>query len=234
MACVSPPELEDSALLAYLDGEADPQVAAHLEHCAHCRERADRLARVQARLTAQLYRVACPSPQELGEYHLGVLPRDRAAAVSRHLAACPHCAREVEQLRGYLDILAPDVKPGPLDRIRVLVARLADLGSRTPTLAYAGTRGEEKGLRIYQADGAQIAVEVQEDAGRHDRRVLLGLVTGTALRELTAHLWQAGQRVTTVPVDDLGNFVIPDLAPGQYELILSGPQVEIHIQSLDI
>jgi hypothetical protein len=126
------------------------------------------------------------------------------------------------------------VEPGPLDRIRVLVARLVDLGSRAPTLAYAGTRGEEKGPRIYQAGGAQIAVEVQEDAGRHDRRVLLGLVTGTALHELAAHLWQAGQRVTTVPVDDLGNFVIPDLAPGQYELILSGPQVEIHIQSLDI
>jgi len=31
MACIAPPELDDTALLAYVDGEADPQVAAHLE-----------------------------------------------------------------------------------------------------------------------------------------------------------------------------------------------------------
>ena len=51
---------------------------------------------------------------------------------------------------------------------------------------------------------------------------------------LEAHLWQSEQRVAVIPVDELSNFVISDVAPGNYELILSGPEVEIHIQELQV
>lgn len=248
MACVSPPELGDRELLTYIDGEANQQVVAHLERCPHCREKARRLARLQDRLTARLYRFTCPSPMELGEYHLGVLPRDRAAAVARHLAECPHCTREVAQLKGYLAGLAPTLEPGPLEwvkeRVRVLVARLVGGGPEGDLLrrmkqtamapAYAGIRGGEEGPHLYEADDVQVAVEIQDDAERQDRKALLGLVTGIDTRELKAHLWQAEQLVTTVSVDDLGNFVVSNLVSGNYELILSGPEVEIHIQALEI
>lgn len=245
MACVSPPELSDRELLTYIDGEADQQVVAHLERCSHCQERARRLTRLQDRLTAQLYRVVCPSPLELGEYHLGLLPRDQAAAVAWHLAECPHCAREVAQLEDYLTELAPTLEPGLLEqvkeRVKVLVAHLVNGGLAAglltqPTLApaYAGIRGGEGEPFLYQADDVQIAAEVQDDAERSDRKVLLGLVIGMEPSGVKAHLWQADQRVAVVPVDELGNFVIPGLAPGSYELILSGPEVEIHIQDLEI
>ena len=107
MACTSPPELNDRELLTYIDGEADREVVAHLERCPHCRERARRLARLQGRLTAQLYRVTCPSSQVLGEHQLGILPPVEAEAIARHVASCPHCAREVAQLGDYLNELAP-------------------------------------------------------------------------------------------------------------------------------
>ena len=245
MACVSPPELNDRELLTYIDGEADQQVVAHLERCPHCREKAHRLACLQGRLTARLYRVTCPSPVELGEYHVGVLPRAQAAAVARHLAECPHCTREVAQLKDYLAGLATAMEPSPLERIkaraRVLVARLVNggleaglLGQPALAPAYAGVRGEEREPTLYQADDIQVAIEIQEDAEQPDRRVLLGLVIGAEPSRVEAHLWQADQRVAVVPVDELGNFVIPDLAPGSYELILSGPEIEIHIQELQV
>jgi hypothetical protein len=245
MACILPPELTDRELLMYIDGEANHQVVAHLERCSHCREKAHRLARLQGRLTSQLYRLTCPSPVELGEYRLGLLPRDQAAAVARHLAECPHCAREAAQLTDYLAELAPTLEPGLLaqvkERVKVLVAHLVNGGLATglltqPTLtpAYAGIRGGEGEPFLYQADDVQIAAEVQDDAERPDRKVLLGLVIGMEPSGVKVHLWQADQRVAVVPVDELGNFVIPGLAPGSYELILSGPEVEIHIQELEI
>lgn len=245
MACVSPPELSDRELLAYIDGEAGHQVAAHLEQCPHCREKAYRLARLQHRLTTQLYRLTCPSSMELGEYDLGVLPRDQAAAVAHHLAECPHCTREVAQLKDYLTEMAPTLELGPLERVReqvkVLVARLVSGGPgnsllKQPALApaYLGVRGEEEGALVYQADDIQVVIEIHEDVDQPDRQALLGLVTEIEPRELKVHLWQASQCVATVSVDELGNFVIPGLAPGSYELILSGPEVEIHIQALEI
>jgi hypothetical protein len=239
MTCVSPPELDDRELLTYMDGEAATDVVAHVERCPHCRERARRIARVQGRLTTQLYRIACPSTEDLGEYHLRVLPRDRAAAVARHLKECPHCTREVAQLRDYLGDLAPDLEFSSLERIRVLVAQLVrggresgGAGALAPAPAYAGLRGEEEGPRIYRADETQIAIEIQDDPEQRDHRILLGLLTGMDIHGLTAHLWQADQRIAGAAVDELGNFVIPSLAPGSYELILSGPEVEIHIQDL--
>lgn len=239
IACVSPPELEDRRLLTYLDDEEDPQVVAHLEQCPHCRERTRRLAQLHNRLTAQLYRVTCPAPVELGEYHLDVLPREQRAAVAEHLAECPHCTREVAQLKEYLGELVADLEFSPLERVKVLVADLVR-GSReigrpaAPALApaYAGLRGGDEGPCLYQAGDAQIAIDVQDDAEAPDGKVLLGLVTGVDLRQLKARLWRADQLVAAVLVDELGNFAISHLAPDRYELVLSGPETEIRIQEV--
>lgn len=253
MTCVSPPELDDRTLLIYIDGEASADVAAHIERCPHCRERAQRLARLQGRMTAQLYRLDCPAPSELGEYHLGMLPAAEMEAIRRHLEECPHCRREVAQLEGYLANLAPDLaptlQPGPLEqaveRVRVWVARLVSGGTvglpgqLAPAYAgpvYAGMRGDEwTAPLVYQADEVQVIVEIEADAGRPDRKSVLGLVTGLdEASAFKAHLWQAGQRVTTEPVDELGNFVLPGLLPGAYELILAGSDLEIHVQQIQV
>lgn len=242
MACTSPPELDDVQLMAYLDGEADHQVAVHVELCPHCRSRAHRLAQFQDRLTARLYRVTCPPPEELGDYHLGMMPRDQTDAVARHLDECPHCRRELAQLKDYLAELAPTLRLSPLERakerIRVLVAQLVQGGlGMQPQLAPVpvGIRGEEAGPYVYKADDVELTIEVQKDAERPDRKVMLGLVIGLENpQEFRVHLWQAEEPRTTVPIDELGNFVIAGLAPATYELIVSGPEVEIHIQDLEV
>ena len=247
MPCEFPPELDDSALLAYLDGEAGRQVVAHLERCPHCRERATRLARLQGRLTAELYRLACPSTVELGEYHLGVLPPEQAEAVAHHVAECPHCSRELAQLEGYLAELAPALEPGPLERareqIRVLIARLLDrnsgrgpFGQPATVPAYAGLRGDEKESHLYQAGDVRIAIEFEDDPEQQDRKILLGLVMGMDLEGTRVYLWQADRLIQMTSLDDAGNFFCTGLIGGDYELILTDMEreLEIHIQELQV
>ena len=245
MTCISSPALSDAQLLAYVDGEADPPVAAHIEHCPYCREQAGHLAHVQHRLTAQLFRITCPAPEELGEYHFGLLPQKQAADVGRHLAICPRCAQEIAQLEVYLSELAPALEFSRLERIeervRVLVARLvrpgagAQGGQSLLAPVPAGIRGEEAGPYIYQADGVQVALDVQTDTEQPERKEILGLITGLDdPQQLEVSVWQAGELHATAPVDELGNFVVAGLAPATYELIVSGPEVEIHIQEVRV
>jgi len=168
-------------------------------------------------------------------------------AVRHHLDECPHCYREIAQLEGYLAELEPAPEPTlperVADRIRVLVARLVSGGSgsglpgqRVPAPAYAGLRGDgSKAPLVYRADDVQVCVEVEADAERPSRSTVLGLVIG--LEETSgfeAYLYQAAQCVMTTSVDELGNFVLPDLPPGEYELILSSPDLEIHIQHIQV
>jgi anti-sigma factor RsiW len=243
MTCVSPPELGESELLAYLDGEADRRVTEHLEGCPHCRERAERLARLQDHLTGQLYRSSCPPPIEVGEYHLGILPPDRASAVAQHLAECPHCRRERVQLADFMGALAPDLEFSPAERINVLIARLirgpAGAGiSLAPAWipVPAGLRGEEGGPFLYQAGDVQIAIEIQDDADRPEHKALLGLVTGIDAGGSQVSLWQADKLVRRVGVDEVGNFYVAGLAGGSYELFLNSPELELefHVQELHV
>jgi hypothetical protein len=224
------------------DDETDFQEAARLKQSPHSGEKAHHPTCLQSYLTAQLYRVTCPSSFELGEYHLNVLPKEQAAAVARHLDKCPHCTREVAQLNDYLNEFS--LKLTPLERVkervRVLVAELVSHvpgspgGQSTLMPASVAVRGADDGPSIYAADDVQVAVEVQDDAERPGRKVILGLVIGAESDGLKAHLWRVEQPVAIVPVDELGNFVFPNLPRGDYELILSGPEVEIHIQKLEI
>ncbi len=241
MTCVSPPELTDDQLLAYLDGQAAREVEAHLQQCPHCRERMNSLANFQSRLTSQLYRLTCPSARELGEYHLGILPSARGEEVTRHLAECPHCTQELAQLETYLGKLSPDVEFNLREKIRVLVAQLVggdtSEGRPGPLVMLpvgVGVRGEPEAVRVYQADGIQIVIETQSDPHTPGRQVLLGLITGTDIGGWKADLWQDKQLVATTSVDDLGNLYLAGLSSGQYELVLTGLDIEIHLSAVQV
>lgn len=240
MTCVSPPELADHQLLAHLDGEAGPEVEAHLVRCPYCRGRAQELAAVHALVSAKLHRLDCPDAHELGEYHLGLLPGKRAAAIREHLASCPHCAREVAQLEGYLEDLAPDISTSPFRRLRVLVAQLFAPQERlrppdrlVPVPAYA-VRGTDEGPRLYRVEGFQVAVETQEDAAAPEHYTLLVLVTGAGFETLEARLNREGLPVARMRVDDLGNLIFNALTPGEYDLVLRGADVEIQVPQIPV
>lgn len=238
MSCVIPPELDDRQLLAYLDGETDSQVAHHLDQCSHCRENARQLAHLQDQLTARLYRISCPSSLELGDYQLGLLSTAQAVAIAQHVNECPHCKREVSVLREYLNgEIEPDLQASLVKRVKVMIARLVrdgqGWGQPSPVPGMVGIRGGDEGPRIYQVDGVQLALEIQDDAGSPGRKVVLGLVTGLDSTGLRVTLRQADQIVATTSVDNVGNFAFAQLNRGHYQLILTRPEVEIHVESLE-
>lgn len=243
MLCQNVPQFEDFELMMALDGQADPEVAMHMSQCPHCKERAAQLAAIQHAATTRLFRTDCPSALELGEYRLGMLPAAATAHLQQHLAVCPHCAQELAQLASFMDGPDPFLQSDPLAAIKqsvtVLVARLASrpqfgglLGQPIPSPALAGLRGEADGPLIYEAGDAQVVLEVQSDEEHAGRRAIIGLVMGWINQEVQVHLWRDEQQVATVALDTFGNFCIDDLAPGAYELFITGELTEIHIQDL--
>jgi hypothetical protein len=231
MSCISPPELTDQQLLAYLDGESHREVKAHLEQCLYCLEKARQLARLQARLRSRLHRLTCPSPIELGEYHLRLLAPAQATAVAQHLRECPHCAQEVAQLKGYLSELAPAMEPGLLGQVKVLVAQLVGgqredrpPGEHAFVPAFVAIRGGAQGPITLQADGLLIVLDVQP--AEEGRVTVLGQVAADdqdlwtgALVELS----QAGTLQLTTTVDDLGAFHCAGIPPGSTEIKITSP-----------
>ena len=247
MTCILPIGLDDIQLLTYLDGDADQSVVNHLAACPHCRGRASQLGLLEARLTAAYYRSGCPSPMDLGEYRLGALARKQTRQITRHVVACPHCGRELAHLERFLGDLAPAPEPdllsGAAGRIRVLVARLVSgardaLSAPAPALApaYAGIRGESAGPAIFEAgevrrcysphSRAPAAANRFDVARSADRRGSSRVSQRTYGRERRSS--------PAVPVDEGGNLIFGDLAPGAYELVISGPEREIYIEKLPI
>lgn len=242
MVCVRSVAVHDSELLAYIAGDADSALTAHIANCGECQQRAVALTALEQRLTTSLYRLACPSPLALGEYELGLLEAADARAVAFHLQHCPHCATEIANLTTYLAAVAPTIELEPtlplVERTRILVAHLVEqlsplgaLGGLTP--ATAGVRGAAGAQLVYTVEDVEVIIDIQVDLQYPDQRMILGLVLGLpAAQTVTAHLWRMDRSVTTTTVDDLGNFVMEALTPGAYDLILSSDKNEVHIQNL--
>jgi hypothetical protein len=240
--CVFPPELDGKQLLGYLDNNADKKTISHLQGCAHCRERAKALDRLQKRLTRRLYRLTCPSPIELGEYHLRMLPTPQMLLIGQHLRECPHCEREIAELeRFFLADLKP-MEDSLLAKAKVLIARLVsergenqESGGSTLIPVFATLRGEAEGPFIYQADHVQIVIEIQEDAEQPDLKVLLGLVMGFKSNLVTVKVNRNEQIIATTSVDENGNFTIHHLVSGLYELTLTTEEgSEIRIPAIAV
>ena len=103
MECLEPGAIHDEELLAYLEGEkVRPPVEQHLTKCQYCANRLAEFRRIELTLTSKLYRWDCPPTQVLGEYELGMLSNELAAAVTNHLSICVRCAGEVASLTEFL------------------------------------------------------------------------------------------------------------------------------------
>lgn len=191
------------------------------------------MADLERQLKNKLYRVDCPESLELGEYRLEMLTAERRRSIREHLQICPHCRRELTSLDFMLEDLKSDLSPGVMARVRVWVGELLSTRSNAMDPVF-GLRGDSGTGQAYdfQAGEARIMIEVQENA--QGQKTLLGLVLGINQQDLTAALWQQGERLQQVAVDELGNFVITDIPSGEYDLIVSRPDEEYHLQSLKV
>jgi len=220
MTCISPPELSDEQLLRYLDDEANEEIRTHIERCDHCHERAIKLGQLNDKLTGLFYRLTCPSPQELGEYRLGLLTPDRANWIAKHLLECTHCRQELEQTGAFLDAVAPDLNLRPAEKPLARVAELLKAGPGALQPALVGLRGEGEDSLIFRAGNVVVAISSQPQMPASHLRTVSGLVMEAEFRGASAILWQADRLIDSAPVDDAGNFSFQDIPAGTYELDL--------------
>lgn len=218
------------AILAHLDGDANPAVAAYLQASPEGAALAAAYASVGSRLTLALYRHECPPTAQLGDYALGLLAAAERFAVAAHADACPLCTAELAQIRAFLTIEADPPLPSVGERLRrTLTALLAP----PPATAYAGLRGDgDDDTRTYQAEDVTITLDIAAST-RRGRSSLTGLIwrdrddaaspTGTIV-SLTA-----ADGVQTATIDEFGNFSFDDLPHAEYhlELILGDDAITI-------
>jgi anti-sigma factor RsiW len=214
MECSEPGAIRDEELLAYLAGEpVRPAVKEHLAHCQSCSDRLAEYRRMELTLTSKLYRWDCPPAQILGEYQLGLLSNDIAAAVQRHLDICVRCAAEVAALNEFLATDASSVEravpaaqaqnhhrrsPAPVQGAKAAFERLIDASGAgvrrviatlvppSPRLAFQRGAANEVWPRRYSAEDLNISIQVEPGTNRRDSLQLIGFVTrsGSTLEAL--------------------------------------------------
>lgn len=238
--CATP--LTNVDLSMYLDGDADAAVNAHVRHCAECQRRAQRLQQTQQQWQTLFHRHSCPPSQELCNYAWELLPAPDRQRVEQHLSYCPHCTHEL--LNNYVSQVKVVTEPAPqpagstwwstgIDQLRILVSHL----TQPPAAGYAyAVRGAEAAQTfLFQLDEtAMLYATVVADPQAHDRRRLEIQVAGLPTEALEVQLWQAQQLLQTARLDAAGDALFANLAAGHYELILSAPQLKIHIPQVAI
>lgn len=172
------------------------------------------------RMTARLYRITCPSPLELGEYHLNMSSPSQKLVIAAHLKICPHCSRELAQLESFLAEAEPSMESSLLQQARVIVARLLNPGpSESPVPALIALRGEAKGPITLQADGVLIVLEAQ--SAKDGKTALNGQIAADQPEKWNgakAELRRAGKISSSAVIDELGAFRCEGVTAGRQEL----------------
>jgi anti-sigma factor RsiW len=232
MSCSDPPPLDDETIDAALDGDMPLAVAAHLQDCAYCASRLEEARQFETALRGHLARWDCPSPEELGDYHLGLVPPAQQRAVAAHLEMCPRCSAEIEDLRVFLmesvpvqsrsEQQVPSVRPEPIRRLRALAAQLLP---RAPGFQLAGVRGGGDGPLIAQSSAATIILEPQKIDPRTVR------ITGQIADEAgdqerwdgaLVEVRQADTVVAVAFVDEVGGFTCAPIQRSTTDLRITG------------
>jgi hypothetical protein len=215
--CVFPPELDDQQILTYLDDpDAHPEIAHHLEQCPYCREKTNDLDQFQKRLTRGLYRATCPTPMELGEFHLRALAAPQRLVIAQHLRECPHCTQELSELERFLSDIAP--QPSRIEPIKVLIARLVNGG------AQVALRGEVSSSRVFMVDDTVITLGVQTspdgEVSLHGSVGEIDVEKQKAWIGARVELKQTYLSPLFSYVDEYGGFFFTDLSPISTQVII--------------
>ncbi len=211
------------AIVAYIDGNASPEVAGHIQGCPTCSSDANDLQRAQARLRQALQRFDCPDAHRLGEYELGFASPKERVEIASHVLECTYCSDELQMLREFLRV-EPPLRESVVAQVRRVFATLL---TPSPSLGLAGVRGTDTELRQYQADGARVSIGRGPEPGS-----LIGLLVPAQPGE--ARLTSHGGQVQAAEVDELGNFEFEDVPGGGYQLEIELPDEIIVVDSLQV
>jgi hypothetical protein len=227
MNCITSPALDDTQIMSYIEGEGDDRVIAHIRECRFCSERANRWALLQDRLRKNLYRVNCPTPMELGDYHLELLPAPQALIMAQHVRECALCRRELGELGSFMEDSIQEV--GLLGAAKVWIARLINGQTETENQSNNGfmpakpvLRGKANGPLTFKAESVVIVLDIQP-ATEGKINILGQLAADNAGDQdqwtgALVEIRQNSRLEFSTTLDDLGSFYSEDILPGLKEL----------------
>lgn len=226
-------DIHDSDLLMYIDGLASPEVTARIEQDETLRARVATLGREHQRWLSHLYRRDCPDSLVLGEYHLERLFAPKKKEIEKHLAYCIHCAKELAEIAAFVQDQGVEKPVKIFEQIEIIIAKFmgGNASPKTRLVGMPGMRGGDTDKYQYEAGSSKIALKVNEDSETPGFQELSGIITGMEIASYRVSLWQAGVEMGRAELDEFGGFTISNLQPGEYQLIIHGPKVEIHVQS---
>jgi hypothetical protein len=210
----------------------------------------------EKKLKAILFRRFCPTELELGEFELELLDKPRQDEIASHIANCPHCQKDLEQIRQATSLSLieeqqtdqlPEGTPSLTQRAKVFVVNLLSPppGALMPSSLQVAVRGQDDEMetQVIQAGTYMVALSLERDTMQLDTYNLIGDIsvleeTGESanLADWQAFLWQDDVLLQTVSLQDASDFVFTGIRTSDrpYELIISGPAAEIHLQGLQI
>jgi hypothetical protein len=226
--------LPDAVLLAYIEGAVDAATERQIEADAANMARVRWLLQQQQATMHPIQRPLTLDGLTLGAYHLDLLPSAAANVVADQLAQEPGWRAERRLLQRYLDDLAGELPPlavpgptapSPLQQlaaqVRTIIATLTP--APAPTFALLGDTDEQQ---IYTVGDLQIMLQVQDDETLPHCKAIYGLISGIAddrwQVSLTAKAQPGALRPASVTtaVTAFGNFLLEQVAAGDYELQL--------------
>jgi hypothetical protein len=122
-----------------------------------------------------------------------------------------------------------------IPRVRVTELRPTYDSDSTPLLT--GTRfagAPEQRSLVYRSDAPGSAIEISFEISEHDGvHTIDGLVLGTiAVEPIVVQLARGGEEVSTVRCDHRGEFVVPDIEAGEYDMVVCVGDHELVIDEI--
>lgn len=244
---MSEEKISRGQLLAYLDGEADPQTAALIQQSPTYRRQAEELAQYRQFLSETLRLTTPPDPLLLAEYDLDLLSPEQAAAVHLYLEHHPHAAAQLEALRAIWRQYAPtravrstpaSAESKPLQALKLWLAEKLSPPLPGSLPALAGVRGQTE--LVYQAGPVQLVIEVDDALGQLARKNLTGLLLGLPDGMWRVRCWSVAdsEQEWETAVDLDHTFLLDNLPTGQYALLVYNQEdtdpIEIYVESLTV
>ncbi|PDW02135.1 hypothetical protein CJ255_15595 [Candidatus Viridilinea mediisalina] len=236
MNCLDPTQMPEGALLAYLEGEASPQIAAHLAHCSACRQAAVALRDTQVHIELLTLRAACPPVEALLGYQEALLAPAEAAVLATHLDHCAHCRAELAELtaasqeRETLSLAERLIMMGRQLREAI---RMPD-PPHVPALAVRGAQPTH--LLLYHAAPFQIVIAASPITGGTYWQIQGTLASGDdpIPQPALVSIFSAGQMQSEDQIDEFGYFHFDALLSGMYQLHIQLPALSIIIADMTI
>jgi len=116
MTCTFSAPLSDEQIIAALDNDIPPDIAAHLRDCPECRARFEAEQAFEGGLMKGLFRVHCPTLDKLRDYSFGMVSAELQKTIELHLKECRYCQDDLQTMKGFSEMVTEQMDIPTADR----------------------------------------------------------------------------------------------------------------------